>query len=195
MAMNAVFLSDEEIIRVTNEEFITVKRDDLAGRVDIKLHISTVESDNIKAEELAFMLQTIGPNSDPDEVRMIRSEIARLRKMPELAKRIEEYQPQPDPIQQRLGELEVELKEAEIRKTLSEAIENEAEAELDMARAREADSKTDNEDLKFVETSEGVTHARDMQQDGAQARANMDLKVLDHALKGGNGAGNTSTTP
>ena len=34
IAMNAIFLSDEEVIRVTNEEFITVKRDDLAGLGD-----------------------------------------------------------------------------------------------------------------------------------------------------------------
>ena len=107
MAMNAEFLSEEEVIRITNDEFVTVKRDDLAGKVDIKLAISTAETDNAKAEELAFMLQTNGPNSDPGEVRMIRAEIARLRKMPELAKRIEEYQPEPDPMQVKIQELEI----------------------------------------------------------------------------------------
>ena len=33
----------------------------------------------------------------PEMSQMILADIAKLRKMPDLAKRIEEYQPQPDP--------------------------------------------------------------------------------------------------
>jgi hypothetical protein len=75
MAMNAEFLSETETVRVTNEQFIEIKRDDLAGRVDIKLQISTAETDNAKAEELAFMLQTMGNNMDPAMSRMILADI------------------------------------------------------------------------------------------------------------------------
>ena len=187
-AMNAVFLSDEEVIRVTNDKFITIKRDDLAGRIDIKLHISTAESDNAKAQELAFMLQTIGPNSDPSEVRMIRAEIARLRKMPDLAKRIEEYQPQPDPLAQEIQMLEIQKLKAEITKLDSEAMENEAEAELDLAKARDTDAGRDNKDLEFIERESGVTQERELEKQGAQARANEKLEATKARLnpKGGN---------
>jgi hypothetical protein len=182
MAMNAVFLSDQEIIRVTNEEFVTVKRDDLAGKVDIKLQISTAEADDTKAQELAFMLQTTGPNSDPAEVRMIRAEIARLRKMPELAKKIEEYQPQPDPLEQQRVMLEIKKLEAEIMVLESEAFENQAEARLDLAKAREAESGADLKDLDFVEQETGTKHERDVDRVGAQAEANARLEKVKYDL-------------
>lgn len=196
MAMNAEFLSEEEIIRVTNEEFQTIKRDDLAGRVDIKLHISTAETDNAKAEELAFMLQTNGPNSDPGEVRMIRAEIARLRKMPELAKRIEEYQPQPSPLEQLQmvrEEKEIEKIVAEIEKIKSEAAENMAEAGLDNAKTRQAHSEADNADLEFMERESGVTQEREKELAGEQAQSNLERDVVNAFLKDGNGQSGSTT--
>lgn len=186
MAMNAIFLSEEEVIRVTNEEFETIKRDDLAGRVDIKLQISTAETDNAKAEELAFMLQTNGPNSDPGEVRMIRGEIARLRKMPDLAKRIESYEPQPDPLEEKLKELNIAKLEMEIQKLASEAAENNAEAELDRAKARQAHSEADITDLEFVQEESGVKQEREKELLGAQAEGNAARDIMNAFLKGGN---------
>jgi len=188
MAMNAEFLSDEEVVRITNEEFVTVKRDDLAGRVDIKLSISTAETDNAKAEELAFMLQTMGNNMPPDMSQMILAEIARLRKMPELAKRLETYQPQPDPLAEKMKELQIAELEAKVSKLHSEAAENEAEAELSRAKAAEAKAKADALDLQFVEQESGVTQARDMQKQGAQAQANLERDIVKEAMKGANGA-------
>jgi hypothetical protein len=198
MAMNAVFLSEEEVVRVTNDDFVTIKRDDLAGKVDIRLSISTAETDNAKAEELAFMLQTNGPNSDPGEVRMIRAEIARLRKMPDLARRIEEYQPQPSPLEelQMIREQkEIEKLDAEINKLNSEATENLAEAQLDTARARKEHGIADQQNLDYVEQESGVTQERELQKASEQSRGNQELEVVKAALNdGGNGAGN-STTP
>ncbi len=194
MSMNAEFLSDEEVIRVTNEEFITIKRDDLAGRVDVKLHISTAETDNAKAGELAFMLQTMG-NSMPMEMsQLVLEDIARLRKMPELAKKIQEFVPQPDPMQVRVQELEIKKLEAEIRKIDSETMENAAEAQLDVAKARESGSDADQKDLDFLEQESGVKHEREMQQDSAQATSNLTRDLVKDALKGGND-GNNATTP
>ena len=194
MAMNAEFLSEEEIVRVTNEEFVAIKRDDLAGRVDVKLNISTVESDNAKAEELAFMLQTMGNNMDPAMSKMILADIARLRKMPELAKAIETFEPQPDPIEEKLRELELAKLDAEIAKLQSEARENLAEAALDEAKAAEAQAKADQMDLDFVEQESGVKHMRNIEQDQAQGEMNLRRDIVKETLKGGNGA-NSGTTP
>lgn len=193
MAMNAEFLSEEEIVRITNEEFITVKRDDLAGRVDIKLMISTAETDNAKAGELAFMLQTMGNNMDPNMSKMILSEIARLRKMPDLAKSIEVFEPQPDPLEEKMKELQLAKLDAEIRKLNSEALENTAEAELDQAKAREAGSNADQKDLDFVETESGVKHARNLEKDQAQGEMNLKRDLIKETLKSGNDAGNSAT--
>jgi len=182
IAMNAVFLDEEEVIRVTNEEFVPIRRDDLAGNFDLKLSISTAEEDNAKAQELAFMLQTMGNNMDAEMSKMILSDIARLRKMPGLAKRIEEYQPQPDPLEQKRRELELALLEAQIENERAHAIERQAGAVLDQSRAGNVQSDTDLKNLDFVEQEAGVKQERDLQKQRAQAEGNMRLELLKSQL-------------
>lgn len=182
VSMNAEFLSDEEIVRVTEEDFVAIKRDELAGEIDLKLSISSAEEDNAKAQELAFMLQTTGPNSDPGEVRMIRAEIARLRKMPDLAKKIEEYQPQPDPLEQRKQQLEIQLLELELQELNSKVMKNQASATLDYAKAESEEAKADQMALDFVEQEAGVKQERELQKQGAQASANAQLERVKAAL-------------
>jgi hypothetical protein len=186
ISMNAEFLDEEEVIRVTNEEFIPVRRDDLAGNFDLKLTISTAEEDNQKAQELAFMLQTMGNNMDPSMSKMILSDIARLRKMPDLAKRIEEYEPQPDPIEQQKQMLEVELLKAQIANEQAHAMERQAGANLDQVKAGNVQSDTDLKNLDFVEQESGVKQEREIQKQGEQARANMALETLKHRLSQSN---------
>jgi hypothetical protein len=195
ISMNAEFLSEEEVVRVSNAEFVPIKRDDLAGNFDLKLSISTAEDDNQKAEELSFLLQTTAQTSDPEEVRMIRAEIARLRKMPDLAKRIEEYQPQRDPLADKEAELRIQLLEAQVQteraKTQSHgatAALDQAKALTEQARARHYNSGSDLKDLEFVETDTGTAQERKLQQAGAQARSNMGLEILKHNLSNKSGA-------
>lgn len=183
MSMNAVFLSEEEIVRVTNEKFVTIARDDLAGKVDIKLKISTAEADDAKAQELAFMLQTVGNTMPPEYSYMIMSEIARLRQMPELAKRIEEFKPAPNPMAEKMQMLEIAKLEAEIKKIESEAIENLAEAELDAAQGAKALAERDKTDLDYVEQETGTKHVREMQKQSEKARADQQLEVTKAAFK------------
>ena len=83
-------LKMKKIIRITDEEEVTISRDELAGNFDVKLTISTPEVDQEQAQDLGFMLQTIGPNMDPGLQSVILGKIARLKKMPDLAKQIEE---------------------------------------------------------------------------------------------------------
>jgi hypothetical protein len=158
ISMNSEFLDDEEIIRVTNEEFVAINREDLGGMYDIKLNISTAEADNEKAQELSFMLQTMGNNMDPAMSQMILSDIARLRKMPDLAKQIKEYQPQPNPMAEQKAQLEMQLLQAQIQNETAKAMENQVDVEYKKAKtvterskSRNIDSKSDMEDLNFVE--------------------------------------------
>ena len=186
ISMNQEFLSKEEVVRITNEKFVKVRRDDLSGNFDLKLSISTAEEDNNKAEQLAFMLQTMGNNMDPEMMRMILSDIARLRKMPELAHKIENYQPQPDPMMQKKMELEVALLEAQVeneraqtQQYLTAAQLNMARAGLEGARAGNVQSDTDQKNLDVIEQESGVKQERDLQKQGEQARSQMGLKLLD----------------
>ena len=175
IAMNQEFLNEEEIIRVTHKEFVKVRRDDLAGNFDLSLTISTAEEDNAKAEELAFMLQTTAQSQDPEETRMIRAEIARLRKMPDLARRIEEYTPQPDPLEEQRKLLEIELLKAQIANENAKAIENNANGELDIAKAEVErmkaklfESERNQKDLDFIEQESGVHQAREIEKQSLQ---------------------------
>ncbi len=189
ISMNAEFLSEEEVVRRTNEEFVTVNRDDLAGNFDLKLRISTAEEDNAKAQELAFMLQTMGNSMDASMSGLILADIARLRKMPDLAHKIENFRPQPDPIAEATKQLQLQKLQAEIAKLQSEANENAANAQLDMAKvqvenvkAGNLQSNTDLNNLNFLEQENGVAHARNLQKDGEQARSNMALEVVKASL-------------
>ena len=190
IAMNAEFLSEKEVVRVTNEEFAVVRRDDLPGNFDLKLSISTAEEDNNKAQELAFMLQTMGNNMDGGMSQLILSDIARLRKMPDLAKKIESYQPQPDPLAQRKAELEIQLLEAQLNNEMAQAQKFQASAQLDMAKAGteqvkagNIQSDTDIKNLDFVEQESGVKQERAKELHGEQARSQAQLKLLDRQFQ------------
>lgn len=196
ISMNAEFLEEEEVIRITNSEFVKVRRDDLAGNFDLRLDISTAEADQAKAQELSFMLQTMGPNGDYGASAMIFAEIARLRKMPDLAQKIENYKPEPTPMEQmemQLKQLEMQKIQAEIQKLMSEAKENNAEAELDIAKAGHLQSDTDLKNLDFLEQESGVKQERELEKQGEQARANMGLEMVKAKLnpKGNSTQGNS----
>jgi hypothetical protein len=191
IAMNAVFLSEEEVIRVTHDEFVVVRRDDLAGEFDLRISTSTAESDNQKAEELAFMLQTTASTMGPEFAQIILADIAKLRKMPALAQKIEEYKPPPpDPLEQQLKELEVAKLEAEVMKLQGEAQEKSAESNLDTtkigteeAKTRKLDAETDAINLDFVEQESGTKQERDLQLQSEQARGNAQMKIVEAAAK------------
>ena len=168
VAMNGVWLSDVEVIRITNEEFVPVRRDDLAGNFDLKLTISTAEVDNQKAEELAFMIQTLGNTVDFGITKKLLAEAARLRKMPKLAMEIEQYEPQPDPLQVEKAQLENELLRAQIAESQANAQAAMAtigltgsKSQSEMAKAKKYSSEADKADLDFVEQETGTSHERD----------------------------------
>lgn len=175
-SMNAVFLTEKEVIRVTNETFVTVRRDEIKGNFDLICDIATPEVDEAKSQDLGFMLQTMGPNMDPDMSRMILAEIARLKRMPALAKKIESYQPQPDPMAERMKELAVAKLEKEIA-------ELDSKIALNMAKARSEAANADNMDLDYLEQESGTKHERDLQRISVQAKSNENLEVTKALLK------------
>ena len=190
ISMNAEFLSDEEVVRVTNDQFVKIRKDDLPGNFDLKLSISTAEEDDNKAKQLAFLLQTVGPNADPEMVKMILSDIARLRKMPDMAKKIEAYQPQPDPLAQKMKELAVAKVEAEIAEIQAKTQETMAKAGLagakvgtESVKQGHLKSDTDQKNLDFVEQESGVKQERGLQMAGEQARSNIQLKTMEHQMQ------------
>ena len=176
IAMNAEFLSEEEVIRVTNKKFITIRREDIKGNFDLKVDISTSEIDNIKAQDLGFMLQTLGPNMDPSITMMILAEIADLKRMPNLAERLRTWKPQPDPIAEQMKQLELQKLQMEVQKLQSEVIHNQA-------RAEKAYAEAEAEGVDTQQNIDGTKHLRELQKQQAQARGNQQLEVTKALLK------------
>lgn len=90
--------------------------------------------------------------------------------MPELEKKIKEFQPQPDAAEQKTKELEImnlqlenEKLKADIRDKYARAGENEVDAKLkqakamrEAAQARKLESDADMVDMKFLKEDQGV---------------------------------------
>lgn len=170
MSMNAVFLSEEEVIRVTNEEFVTIKREDLKGKFDLQTDISTAEMDDQQVKDLAFLLQTTGPDMEPGMRNEVLAKIADLKRMPDLADRIRNYKPEPDPLQQKMQELEIKKVELEIAKLEAEVLAINAKTEETLAKKQNIEADT------LADVS-GVKHDRDLEKQKAQSDGNRDLEI------------------
>lgn len=204
IAMNALWLNDSEVIRITNQDFVEVRRDDLAGNFDLSLAITSPEEDSAKAESLAFMLQTLGNTVDQGMTQLILSEICKLKKMPELAEKVRRFEPpQPDPMQQKMQEMQMQLMQSQVEKLQAEIQKLGADAGLSQAKAQseitesqlnsqikpqELQLKYQSEvskaqynnamakklDLDYMQEIDGTKHERDMAKQGAQAQAQAD---------------------
>ena len=171
IAMNAELLTDKEVVRVTNEQFVEIKRDDLPGNFDLEVDISTAEVDNAKSEDLAFMLQTLGPNMDQSITMMLLAEIATLKRMPMLAHKLKTWKPpEPSPEETEMQQLAMEKARKEVELLASEIA-------LNNAKAEEALAKKDQTNLDYVEQETGTKHEREMQKQRAQSQGNQNLQV------------------
>ena len=177
---SAELLEDEQVFRITGgEHFEIIQRDDLYGQIDIDLTISTNEDNAVRTNQLAFLLQTIGPNEDPNIRKMIMAEIMKLHKMPELATRIENYEPQPDPLLVAQQQLMIEKLRAEIAELQANAgkieqdgILKSAKAQNEGARAEQTKAQTDKINLDFIQQQRGMKEQADMMKLQAQLESN-----------------------
>jgi len=176
IAMNAHFLEEEEVVRVTNKEFVTIKREDLIGNFDLIVDISTANVDQQKSQDLGMMLQTMGPNMDPALTQIILSQIADLKRMPALAEKLRTYKPAPDPLVQKMKQLQI----------------SELEAKIDFEKAKIAKTNAEAESISMQTQLDvsGTSHNRNVETVGAQARGNRDLQVTKGLLTGKTPAGN-----
>ena len=212
LTMNALWLNDEEAIRITNSEFIKVRKDDLRGDFDLKVDISSTEQDNDKADTIAFMMQTLGNTVPQPMVQLLIAEWCRLKKMPEMEYRIKNFRPEPDPNQQRLQEAQIKLAEAQAALAEAQAQKAQADAQKSMAEAQSTmvdaqlapqakqiemqsnfmqaqakskymESQARKMDLDYIQKSTGQTHREDMEKQGAQAKAQAAKSQQELAMK------------
>jgi len=200
LAYSNEFLEEEEIIRYTNNEFVQIRRDDLDGRIDIDIGISTAEDNSAKAQELAFMLQTMGQSLPSEITTFLLAEHLRLVKLPDQAKRLEEYKPQPDPMTEQAKQIELErlqlendrlradiaAKYASAQEDEADKAEKMAQARLLQAKVRQLDTKSDLQELDFIEKDENVKHINEMEKKEHDKRRAMEELNMQRFLGGPN---------
>ena len=185
LAYDAEFLDEESQFRITNDEFVYLKKDDLGANIDIDLTISTSDDNQAKAQELAYMLQTIGPSEDPGIRKIIMTEIARLYRMPQLARMIETYEPQTDPIAEQMRQLQVAMLQAQVNNEQSKADENSIDKELkgakvqtELAKAKNINSTADKTDLDYIQQYAGVQQKAELQKQQLKNQFDVDRETL-----------------
>jgi len=198
VAMNQVFLSKEEVVRITDSEFVTVKRDDLQGDFDLKVQVSTPEKDEDQANKIMKLMQTNAANMDPSIAKMHYVKMAELWKLDDLAEAVDTFEPQPDPMQQEIMALQLEeqkLKnalamkqledyDAKIHERLSRTEENvkgdsvlkQAKANQAQATAEKIQSETDILDQSFMYLQNGDKRRDEVQDMQFEADVNAAAK-------------------
>jgi hypothetical protein len=186
------FLEPEKVMRITEDEFITVSREDIQGEFDITLDIRTPEKDAADAQQMMTLLQTGIANVDPRVTNIMLSDLLRLWKRPQVAKMVEELPP-PEPSQEeqelmamnkenarlqneflkmQITNMAKDIEEADGRlsERASRTEENAADIELKRARAKESmkraehyDAQTDILDAKFVKEQDGTQRRHDIE--------------------------------
>jgi len=173
-----VFMSEEEVVRTTGNQFITIHKDDVQGYFDISVSISTPEKDEDQATKIMTLMQTNGPSEDPEIKKINQIKMYELWGLPDVADAIRNMPPpQPDPIAQEMQALaleeqklknallmkEMEKIDASIYEKMSRTEENiGADIELKLAKAEQANAaaeknkaETDVIDQTFLNVESG----------------------------------------
>ena len=95
------------------------------------------------------------------------AKIVKLHKLPDLAHYLETWEPQPDPMQEALKELEIAKLRAETALLNAQAREadaisfvQQAKVGVEQARAGHMQSQTDKNNLDFYDKANGIDHER-----------------------------------
>ena len=191
ISMNQAYIDEVEIIRVTNSEFIPIKREDITGEFDLICDVSTAEKDNETAQDLAMVLQTNAATMSPEISKMIWAKILKLKKQPDLAQQILAYEPKPDPVAEQLRAMqlenakmaneklkkEIEEIDSRIHERVSRVLENEQDVGTKMAnekllnaQADKTQAEADELNRQFLDETTGAKRAREVEDKAIDAK-------------------------
>lgn len=131
----AEFLTVDEWVRIVGEaNVVEIPTDsELLELVEFNMDISTLELDQQKLQSLSFLLQTNGPNTLPELQFRQQAKIYDLVNMYDEADFLRNYQPTPDPLQQKMQELQIMEQEAKVQKLMADTEKSKAEAQESVA--------------------------------------------------------------
>lgn len=190
LSMNAEWLSDDEVIRITDENFIAINRVNLRGTFDVKLEINTPENNQLKAQQLSFMLQTMGQMLPFGLTQIILAEIAHLQNMTALSETIASFTPPPDPLQelqQQKLQMEVEMLRAQLEQMPIQGQLAQANTSKSTAQAEQFNAQAELLEVQAQQLVTGVAHQNAMELQQAQAQGNLQRdiakSIVEHKLE------------
>ena len=183
ISMNTEWLSEQETIRNLDDEYIVINREDLYGNFYLNVDIKSNSESEGKAQQLTFLMQTLGNDTPWDVRRMFLLEIARLYNLTNMAQMVRKYEPQPDPVQQQLQQLQIQELQAKINKLEEEAMYYRKRSEFIDAQVPNIQADTDQKNLDFLEQESGAKHAREVERIQAQAREQNKGKLAQETIK------------
>jgi len=131
----------EEVIRITDTEFVTVRREDLRGEFDLRIEVSTPEKDNEQAEQLMKLLQTNQANMDFDLQKIMYGKLLDLWKHPDLSEQVRRFEPKPDPMEEQMKQLQLQTMQLDMQNKQVEAKKLSMEIAKLAKDVEEADSR------------------------------------------------------
>lgn len=145
-------------------------------KYDIKMKVGTDGLKDIKINQINMLMQQAANLTQagvvpPNILGLLLADMAAAMDRPDIAKMIEEYKPQPDPMQQEMAQVELETMKAN-------AAKDAALAENALARTRNVDAKTQKEmatlpEDKAKKQADVAKTYNDMDNDKANALANL----------------------
>jgi len=158
ISMNQIFMPEEEVVRITNKEYVTIKREDISGEYDLMVDVSTPEKDNEKAEKLNMLMQTNAASMDPGLQKIIYGKMAKLWKEPDLEEQIKTFEPEPDPMEQQIQQMQLENAQLTNQKIKMEIAKLAKDIESEDSKIEERDSRT-SQNIES-EAEENLANAR-----------------------------------
>ena len=181
IAMNAEFMSEEEVVRNTNQEYVKINRDDLSGAHDITIDIQTPETNNAIAQDLAMVLQTGQQTMSPELSKKIWARILKLKGQYDLSREFEQYVPQPDPKQQELLDMQIEEQRLKIEKAKKDIEEVDSRIHERISRVVENEKDVENKQsqnlLRQQQAAESAARTRKLEEEADMLAQNF----VDHA--------------
>ena len=149
-AYNQAFLDDEQAFKISGQ-LAQISREQIQGQFNVEIAMNIDGSNQGKIQQINALLQQsqqLGQSGIPPEVfRLLVAEIFDGFGKNEAAQKVRDFQPEPDPVQQQMQQLEMEEKKANIELVLAEAAlkrsqanKAEADALLSDANANLADA-------------------------------------------------------
>lgn len=175
LQLNNIMLSSEQVSAITGKPHVIAENPNQV-LLDVEIHLSTEESNQVKAAGLELTLQTGAASMHPDIARLVQARIAELRGQHDFAETFRNFEPTPDPAAQKLQEIAIAQAEAELANELAKTAENEADTRLKIGKAKlvEAQARVTNEE--FLDKTSGAFAERHLQKEEDQHKNALELQ-------------------